>query len=274
MILFPCAKINLGLSILEKRKDGFHSIETVFYPIGLSDILEINIYDDRQFGKIEFSQSGILIPGDKEGNLCIKAYQLLSKKYHLKSISAHLHKRIPIGAGLGGGSSDAASFLISLNEFLKIGLSETELFHYAGELGSDCPFFIMNSPAFATGRGEVLSSVSIDLSGKYLVLVKPEIHISTKEAYAGVRPRILEESVKDIVSNDLSSWKERLHNQFEDTLFEVHPQIAYIKSRLYEMGAIYASMSGSGSTVFGLFTDEIDLGHQFKNSFVWQEQLK
>jgi 4-diphosphocytidyl-2-C-methyl-D-erythritol kinase len=235
MIAFPPCKINLGLSILRKRDDGYHDIETCFYPIPWTDILEI-IPSDR----FEFTVSGNTIPGDD--NLCVKAYRLLSAP----PAKIHLHKIIPAGAGLGGGSSDAAWTLRLLNDIFNLKLSKDELRKYAAKIGSDCAFFIDDVPMMGTGRGDILTPANISLKGKFIVIVKPGIHVSTAEAYAGVVPQ---ESAIDLT--DMKSLK----NDFEESIFKKFPVIASIKKSLYGMGAIYASMSGSGSAVYGIFND-------------------
>lgn len=273
MIVFPNAKINLGLAITAKRSDGFHNLETVFYPIGLCDTLEV-LEAPNSKKEITFSESGIPIPGDASSNLCIAAYKLVAKDYKLPSVKIHLHKKIPIGAGLGGGSSDAAYFLKALNLLFELNLSFGELHHYARKLGSDCSFFINNQPTFAIGKGDEMEAIPLSLKGKYLALIKPDISISTKEAYSNVVPMKPKNSVEKICLQSVSSWKNSLHNQFEDTIFTNYPDIKKIKEQLYALGATYASMSGSGSSVFGIFENEIDLNQSFKGNFIWQEMLK
>ena len=274
MIVFPNAKINLGLDIIEKRKDGFHAIESVFYPIGLSDVLEVIETKTGTKNKVQFKSSGIFIPGTDSENLCVKAYDLLSREYDLPAVSIHLHKIIPVGAGLGGGSSDAAFFLKAINNLFQLQLSFGELHHYARELGSDCSFFISNQAVFAEGKGDEMEHVKLSLAGKFLVLVKPPIHISTKEAYAQVKPQKPKKSVEELIVMPLTSWKNKIHNQFEDTIFSSHPEIKKIKEKLYSLGAEYAAMSGSGSSVFGIFSSVVELKKQFKDCFVWEEILK
>ncbi|WP_162341426.1 4-(cytidine 5'-diphospho)-2-C-methyl-D-erythritol kinase [Cyclobacterium salsum] len=251
MISFPNAKINLGLHILGKRSDGFHEIQSCLYPIPISDALEI-----IPGTTTEFSCSGIPIPGESTGNLILKAYQLIAADFpEISPITAHLHKCIPIGAGLGGGSSDAAFTLKMLNEIFKLDLDDEKLSEYAGKLGSDCPFFIRDEPQLASGRGELLEKIQVDLAGNWLVLLHPGIHISTQEAYAGVIPGPATKNMVEVLSNPLS-WKSDLLNDFEKSIFANHPEIAAIKSHLYQAGAWYAAMSGSGSAVFGLFDHE------------------
>ncbi|MEI6266079.1 MAG: 4-(cytidine 5'-diphospho)-2-C-methyl-D-erythritol kinase [Sphingobacteriia bacterium] len=255
MVQFPNCKINLGLHITSKRADGFHNIETVFYPVGLKDILEMIV--SNQF---EFSSTGIAIPGDASNNLCIKAYQLLKKDFpELPLIKMHLHKDIPMGAGLGGGSADGAFALELLNEKFRLNLSTEQLINYAAILGSDCPFFILNKPAFASGRGELLEPIALDLSAYTFVLVHPGIHVNTKWAFEQIQPRVPAISIKEIIQFPIVEWKLYLQNDFEAPIIKQHPEIAEIKSALYADGAIYASMSGSGSSVFGIYPQHANI---------------
>ncbi|WP_304516486.1 4-(cytidine 5'-diphospho)-2-C-methyl-D-erythritol kinase [Cecembia rubra] len=250
MICFPNAKINLGLHITSKRNDGYHEIETCMVPIPLFDILEM-----MESKKTVFETSGLSIPGEEKDNLILKALKLLRKDFNdLPNVHIHLHKNIPMGAGLGGGSADAAFALTLMNRLFELHLEDWLLEDYAAQLGSDCPFFIENTPKIATGRGEILETVDVDLKGNHLLLIKPNIHIGTKEAYAGVKPQAAKFPLKEILK-DKSSWKEKLVNDFESSIFPQYPEIAKIKAELYEMGAYYAAMSGSGSTLFGLFKE-------------------
>jgi 4-diphosphocytidyl-2-C-methyl-D-erythritol kinase len=252
MICFPNAKINLGLHVTEKRKDGYHSIETCMVPIPLFDALEMII----ETKKTTFESSGIDIPGDSKSNLILKAYQLLQKDFsNLPNVDIHLLKKIPIGAGLGGGSADAAFALKLMNNLFDLILDDFFLEEYAAQLGSDCAFFIENKPQIATGRGEILEPVELDLKGNHLLLINPGIHISTKEAYAGVTPSTPKIKLSEILK-DKSRWKDELVNNFEASVFQNHPEIAAIKEQLYENGAYYAAMSGSGSSVFGLYEEK------------------
>lgn len=269
MICFPNAKINLGLHITSKRKDGFHEIETCMYPIPLFDALEI-IIDPKKFS---WNSSGLPIPGDSKDNLIVKAYQLLKKDFpNLPQINVHLHKNIPMGAGLGGGSADAAFALNLMNNLFDLILDDFFLEEYAAALGSDCPFFIENTPKIATGRGEILEEISIDLKGTYLVLINPGIHIGTKEAYAGVTPTLPETPLIEILK-DRSKWKDQLKNDFESSVFDSHKEIKAIKERLYESGSFYASMSGSGSSVFGLFENKPEHLKWENSYFVFESAL-
>jgi 4-diphosphocytidyl-2-C-methyl-D-erythritol kinase len=253
MLSFPNAKINLGLYITEKRTDGYHNLLTCFLPIPWNDVLEIVPAET-----VAFKQTGLTIPGNPEDNLCVKAYRLLQKDFDLPPVLIHLHKIVPMGAGLGGGSSDAAFVLKNLNVQFALGLSETQLEVYAAQLGSDCAFFVRNRPAIATGRGEVLNDFPPNFKGLYLVVVYPAVHVSTAEAYGGVKPRPFEGDFTMLLSQP-TRWKDELHNQFEETIFPKYPILAEIKQQLYDQGAWYAAMSGSGSAVFGLFKEKVDI---------------
>lgn len=253
MISFPNAKINLGLNITSKRADGYHNIESCFYPIPWQDSLEV-----IEAASFAFHSHGLDIPGDASSNLCVKAYEIIKADHDIPPVEIHLLKQIPMGAGLGGGSADGAFTLTLLNDLFKLGLSTEQLEAYALQLGSDCPFFIQNQPVIAKGRGEDLQAIDLDLSGYHLAIHNPGIHISTKEAYSGITPKQPEHSISDIISRPIGNWKDLLHNDFEDSIFPSHPQIQQLKEDMYNAGAIYASMTGSGSTVFGIFENEID----------------
>ena len=256
MVSFPNCKINIGLNILAKRKDGYHDLQTIFYPIAIKDALEI-IETDASAGDVIFSSSGIKINGPQEDNLCIKAFKLLKKDFPaMPSIKMHLHKTIPMGAGLGGGSADAAFALQLINKKFSLKLSQEQLLEYALQLGSDCPFFIINTPCYAMGRGEILEPFQLDLSGYSILLVNPGIHINTAEAFSAISISENNTNLQDLVSMPLWEWKECIINDFENPVFKAHPQIAAIKDELYTLGALYASMSGSGSTVYGIFSKE------------------
>ncbi len=259
MVVFPNCKINLGLQILDKRKDGYHNLQTVFYPLPFTDVLEL-IPNTNNKTAIEFTGTGITIDGKPEDNLCIKAYHLLKNDFpQLPPVKVHLHKAIPMGAGLGGGSADASFMLRSLNEKFRLLIPESQLITYALQLGSDCPFFIKNKPSFATGRGELLEDIELDLSAYSIILVNPGIHINTGWAFSNINPSTSGISVKEIVQQPPGSWKDVLVNDFEKPVFTAYPQIRLIRDSLYEQGALYASMSGSGSTVFGIFNKSVDL---------------
>lgn len=249
MIAFPPAKMNLGLQILRRRADGFHDIASVMAPLALVDILEVVKSDS-----FSFTSSGLDIPGgDVEDNLCVKAYRLLEQAHDLPPVAIHLHKVIPMGAGLGGGSSDAAWTLRLLNDLFGLGLAKAALEAHAATLGSDCAFFIRDQAQYATGRGEVLEPISVDLSGHHLVLVTPDVHVSTKAAYAGITPNDAVPDLREVVAQPMETWKNNLFNDFEASVFQAHPSLAETKAKLYELGAVYAAMSGSGSSLFGLF---------------------
>ncbi len=255
MICFPNCKINIGLNIVYKREDGYHNIESCFYPVPWTDILEIIDSENLQF-----EISGLPVPGNEADNLVLKAYQLLKNDFDLPPVKIRLHKIIPMGAGLGGGSADAAFVLKLLNDKFELNLNVETLQKYALQLGSDCPFFIDNKPKFVTGRGELFEDIKIDLQGYWLMLVHPGIHIGTAEAYAGIIPTAPVHNVKIIIENEpISKWKYLLVNDFEKTVFQKAPAIEKIKKSLYEQGALYSSMSGSGSAVYGIFDKEPDL---------------
>jgi len=268
MVTFPPCKINLGLGVIRKREDKYHDIETCFYPIPLTDVLEV-----LPATTVSFEISGNAIPGDASDNLCLKAYRLLQKDFDLPPVKIFLHKVIPSGAGLGGGSSDGAHTLRLLNEVFGLRLSAEKLKEYALQLGSDCPFFIEDRPMLGSGRGEELKPVSVDLSGKFIVLVKPDVHVSTAEAYGGVTPAVPQMPVKDILQKRVVDWKDVLKNDFETSVFAKYPQIGAIKEKFYQHGALYASMSGSGSAVFGIFEKPVDLKTSFPNDFFWSKRL-
>jgi 4-diphosphocytidyl-2-C-methyl-D-erythritol kinase len=268
MISFPHSKINLGLYIVNKRPDGYHNIATCFYPIPLTDVLEI--IPSKEFS---FASSGLDIGGNFEDNLCVKAYRLLETNHKISPVSIHLHKVVPMGAGLGGGSSDAAFSLRMFNELFDLKLPREKVSEYASMLGSDCAFFIEDKPKVGTQKGEVLSDVPVDLSNKFIVVVKPAVHISTAEAYNAVVPSGDRIDVHEIVSGPPEQWKSTLENQFEHPVFSKYPAIRNIKKELYSNGAVYASMSGSGSAVFGIFDQPVELRHLFADSFYWSSTL-
>lgn len=252
MITFPNAKINLGLNITGKRPDGYHNLETVFYPVSLEDALEVTL-SKAPDKKISLHQSGLEITGALEDNLVVKAYLLLDNLFSLPPIDIHLYKHIPSGAGLGGGSSDAAFMLKLLNELFILNLNEKQLEDYAATLGADCAFFIKNAPTYAEGVGNEFSPVSLSLKDYQIIIIKPDIFVSTREAFSQIKPHHPENSLKDIITRPVSEWKHLMVNDFEASVFPKHPFIGDIKQELYNQGAMYASMSGSGSSVFGLF---------------------
>lgn len=274
MITFPNIKINLGLSITEKRPDGYHNLETVFYPVALEDALEIRTNPEAQ-QKFTLHQHGMEIAGNPENNLVVKAYLLLDKEFHLPPVEIHLYKHIPSGAGLGGGSSDAAFMLKLLNEHYKLQLSDNQLEDYAATLGADCAFFIKNTPTYAEGIGNIFSPIELSLKGYRIMIVKPDVFVSTREAFANIRPHRPEYPVREVIRRPVAEWKDTLINDFEASVFPQYPVIGEIKEELYHQGAIYASMSGSGSSVFGLFAagttlPEIDWG---TNAFCFKGTL-
>lgn len=269
MLAFPNAKINIGLNITEKRADGFHNIESCFYPVGWSDALEILPAE-----KTSFQSSGIPIPGDPADNLCLRAYQLIAEDFTLPPVNIYLLKSVPIGAGLGGGSADAAFAIKILNDLFHLQIPTEKQLAYARKLGSDCAFFIENKPAYCYNKGDEFEPIDLKLSGKWIVLVNPGIHISTQEAYAGIKPKPSETDIRQNLRQPLSHWKSFVKNDFEATLFPKYPLLPEIKKKLYAFGAEYASMSGSGSTVYGIFNEEIDLSHEFAVNKIWQGMLQ
>lgn len=249
MICFPNAKINIGLRVTEKRPDGYHTIETIFYPVaGLYDCLEF-----EEAPELRIENIGIQIDTPPEKNLCFKAWHSFKKYYDIPPIEIHLLKNIPFGGGLGGGSADAAFLIKAMNEHFAIGASNDELEKIALEIGSDCPFFIQNKPVFAEGRGEIFTHVPLSLKDHVLIIAKPNTTVSTKEAYAGITPRKRTKKLIDDLPDSVKNWRTIIENDFEDTVFKNHPEIAELKQKFYDMGAIYAAMSGSGSTVYGIF---------------------
>ena len=269
MLCFPNAKINLGLNIINKRSDGYHNIETVFCPVGLCDILDFVPEPDVPRGTINLTITGIPVDGPAESNLCAKAYQLLSGDFNLPSIKVHLHKIIPPGAGLGGGSSDAAFMLQNLSLLFDLGLTGEQLCDYASRLGSDCAFFIRNRPLFAFERGNFFRELKTFPGDLEAVIINPGIHVSTAAAYAGVKPKQPNRPLEELILLPVSQWKNTLSNDFEDNIFSRYPVIGGIKTSLYSMGAVYASMSGSGSSVYGLFHGKAPAIKEQFPQFVW-----
>ena len=250
MILHANCKINLGLDILRRREDGFHDLETVMIPVlGLYDVVEV----ERVEGASTFEQKGLVVDCDVEQNLCVKALRLMQQLYGVGEARICLDKIVPFGAGLGGGSSDATAVILALNELYELGLSEEKLIETAAMIGSDTAFFVRNTPQLCTGRGEKMTPIELPLQGKYLVIAKPEEGVSTKEAYSGVTPAEPAVRLADALQKPIGEWREVVKNDFEGHIFEAHPAIAQLKAQMYESGAVYASMSGSGSAVFGIF---------------------
>ena len=274
MVFFPNCKINLGLNITGKRNDGYHDLETAFYPLQIKDAIEVVEGERAQLSMaaVKWSTSGLSIEGGVENNLCIRAYHLLKKDFpSLPPVQMHLHKTIPMGAGLGGGSADGAFTLKLLNKKFELSLSEKQLTEYALQLGSDCPFFIVNKPSFAKGRGERLEQISLDLSAYKIIILHPGIHISTTRAFSNSKPAVPKKSIKEIIQQPVSEWKGELKNDFEEPVFNQYPEIKNIKDELYNTGAIYASMSGSGSAVYGIFEKDKPLSLSFPGKYFVKE---
>lgn len=271
MITYPNAKINLGLNITDKRPDGYHNIESVLYPVPLCDELGIIIADDNQFS---FVSTGLDIGCADADNLCVKAYKLLGDRFDLPAVKMKLNKIIPSGAGLGGGSSDAAFTLSMLNNIFNLGMDNLALKELSAKLGSDCAFFIDNIPSLAIGRGDILSPVGINLSGHTICIARPAIHISTADAYSRVTPHSGDPTPAELTDFSPSTWKGILKNQFEETIFPLYPILEELKTFLYDSGALYASLSGSGSAVYGIFTSPPKLQEKFKGIFYWEGEVK
>lgn len=280
MIAYPCCKINLGLNIVNKRKDGYHNLETIFYPVPLHDVIEINkMHEDfPSMLNCDIKVTGTYLNNcDDKDNLVVKAYNLLAKRFYLPRIHVHLYKQIPSQAGLGGGSADAAYMIKILNEHFHLKINNDEMQQLATKLGADCAFFINAKAAFATGIGNELTPIKTEinaLKGCYLTLIKPDIAISTAEAYSNIKPQQPKKCCKDIISQPISTWKEELKNDFEEPLFTKYTELKDIKKRLYEEGALYAQMSGSGSTIFGIFDKKPKNVEQiFKGNFIYNCSL-
>lgn len=276
MILYPNAKINLGLNVVEKRPDGYHNLETVFYPIPLQDALEVQpLRSSTPDEEYQLKVSGTILDGTPDDNLIVKAYRLLRDEYKLPPVSMYLYKHIPTGAGLGGGSADAAYTLRALREMFHLDITDERLEEYAARLGADCAFFIKNTPVFATGIGNIFTPLSLSLKGKVLVLVKPDVFVSTKDAYALVTPSRPERTLTQLLAEPIETWKDTVVNDFEKSVFAKYPEIACIKDRLYDLGAVYASMSGSGSSVYGIFDAPVDnVDEKFAGYFCRQRVLE
>jgi len=262
MITFPIAKINLGLNVVERRTDGYHNLETVFYPVRIADALEVQTMD-AQFPSAtdcDLKVTNIVIEGDEQRNLVVRAYQLLKQDFpELPRVHVHLYKCIPTQAGMGGGSSDGAYMLRLLNEQFQLGLTVQQLCGYAQRLGADCAFFVESRPAYAEGIGELLHPIDLDLSGWYLAVVRPDIPVSTKEAFSLITPERPAVNCREVVKQPVESWRGQLVNDFERSVFAIHPELAEVKQRLYDQGAAYAAMSGSGSSIYGLFRQPVML---------------
>ena len=279
MITFPCAKINLGLNVIAAREDGYHDIETVFYPIPITDALEIK-YMDEHFPSeynCDLKITGNAVDCDEQHNLVVKAYDLLAANYELPRIHAHLVKRIPMQAGLGGGSADGAFMIRLLDERFRLNIGIAEMERYAAQLGSDCPFFITAEPSFATGRGELLEPADGprgNRDGYYIAVVKPDEAVSTAMAYKQIKCRKPAKCCRDVVRQPIDTWKDDLSNDFEEPVFKAHPRLASIKQQLYDLGAVYAQMSGSGSALFGIFRKEpTNIDEIFSDCFTFTSVL-
>lgn len=267
MIAFPNAKINIGLNIISRREDGYHNLSSCFLPIDWKDALEI--VPAKSF---EFRTSGLDIPGNEESNLCVRAYHLLKEDYNISPVHIHLHKVLPMGAGLGGGSADGAFALRLLNDLFELEISQSQLETYAKSLGADCPFFVENKPKLVSGIGEILKPVSLDLSDYSIMVVFPGIHVSTRTAFEGIKPRQPIYDLDDMLRKAPDQWQGVITNDFEETVFAVHPEIGQLKEKLLKLGAVYASMTGTGSAVYGIFGSNADLskmGLGFKGMLVW-----
>lgn len=285
MVAFPNCKINLGLNIISKRNDGYHDLETVFYPVPLTDALELIKIQDASFKKqstvdgqrstVNFTSTGLTINGSETDNLCVKAYQLLKQDFpDLPAIKMHLHKVIPMGAGLGGGSADGAFALQLLNNKFQLQLTTEQLIKYALQLGSDCPFFIINKPCFATSRGEIMQPINLDLSAYKIVLVNPQIHIGTGWAFSNITPQVPAISIHEIIQQPVATWKDAMVNDFQAPAIQQYPAIGEAIHQLYQQGAVYSAMTGSGSTVFGLFPKDAKPKLSFpENYFVYSALL-
>ena len=276
MITFPIAKINLGLNVVGRRPDGYHNLETVFYPVEIKDALELTVMD-RQFPSAvdcDIKVTNLHVEGDEQRNLVVRAYQLLKQDFpQMPRLHAHLFKGIPTQAGMGGGSSDCAYTILALNQMFGLGLTEQRMIQYAARLGADCAFFILSRPAYAEGIGELLEPISLHLDSYYIGVVRPDIPVSTKEAFSLIAPVRPAKNCRDIVRQPVETWHEELKNDFERSVFALHPEIGAIKERLYQLGAVYAAMSGSGSAVFGLFRDKIEIGEHFPDMFTYFGRL-
>jgi len=275
MICFPNAKINIGLNVLNKRSDGFHNIETVLVPIRLCDSLEIIVNEDKTNGKCEINLTGLRVSGDPQENLCSKAYHLLHSRFGIPSVKIHLQKKIPIGAGMGGGSSDGAFTLKALNKLFSLGLKDSDLVATCKYLGSDCSFFINNRVSLAVGKGDLLHPISISLNACHLVIIHPFIHANTEKMYDLINTNERKKGdLVNVIKEPLGKWKSLIENGFELPVFSQYPELKTIKDKLYAKGAEYASMTGSGSSIYGIFSKIPDLEREFAQYSVWQEKLK
>ncbi len=272
MLVFPKAKINLGLRITGRRPDGYHDIETLFYPVGLCDALEI-VRGPEGSEKDVLLITGNAIPGPADDNIVLKSVRKLRESFGIPPLIINLYKRIPAGAGLGGGSSDAASALRVINRIFKLSISNPKLKEISAALGSDCPFFIDQVPAFATGRGEILTPAPYVLDGYYVVLANPGIQASTREAYAACRPALPETSLEVLTKRPPDEWKDTVINDFEEILFPEYPVIKELKSAFYDSGCVFSSMSGSGSTVYGIYSKKPSIPKEIEMHVIFEGYL-
>jgi 4-diphosphocytidyl-2-C-methyl-D-erythritol kinase len=270
MIIFPIAKINLGLNVVERRTDGYHNLETVFFPVQLKDALEVQVMDEAFPSPYDcdLKVTNIDIEGDEQRNLVVRAYNLLKQDFpQMPRVHAHLYKAIPTQAGMGGGSSDCAAMLLLLNDMFSLGLTQQQLIDYAAKLGADCPIFILNRPAYAEGIGERLQTIDLSLKGYFLAVVRPNIPVPTKEAFSRIVPHKPAKNCLEVVRQPIETWREELVNDFEESVFALHPEIGAVKQRLYKLGAAYAAMSGSGSALFGIFKEKPTLEGEFEGMY-------
>lgn len=270
MITFPIAKINLGLNVVERRPDGYHNLETVFFPVQLKDALEVQVMDEAFPSPYDcdLKVTNIDIEGDEQRNLVVRAYNLLKQDFpQMPRVHAHLYKAIPTQAGMGGGSSDCAAMLLLLNDMFSLGLTQQQLIDYAAKLGADCPIFILNRPAYAEGIGERLQTIDLSLKGYFLAVVRPNIPVPTREAFSRIVPHKPAKNCLEVVRQPIETWREELVNDFEESVFALHPEIGAVKQRLYKLGAAYAAMSGSGSALFGIFKEKPTLEGEFEGMY-------
>ena len=270
MITFPLAKINLGLNVVERRPDGYHNLQTVFMPVPLTDALEVHEMDAAFPSEVDcdLKVTNIAVEGDEQRNLVVRAYNMLKSEFpDMPRVHAHLRKDIPTQAGMGGGSSDCAAMLLLLNRMFSLGLTQQQLIDRAARLGADCPIFILNRPAYAEGIGEKLTPIELSLQDYYLAIVRPNIPVPTKEAFSRITPHMPAKNCLDIVRQPIDTWRHELVNDFEESVFALHPEIGAVKQRLYDLGAVYAAMSGSGSALFGIFKKEPALEGEFQGMY-------
>ena len=273
MLLLPNCKINIGLNIVSKRPVGYHNLETVFFPIPLRDNLEFKEIENEDV-PYRLVSGGVPIEGKPEDNLIVKVYLDMKAEFNLPALELSLYKNIPMGAGLGGGSSDAAAMMKGLNEAYNLQLSDEDMEKRLAKFGADCPFFVRNKPAYATGIGDELTNCNVSLKAKFIVLVKPDVFVSTKEAYAHVTPKLPAIPLAEAIKLPIETWKEQIVNDFEQSVFPFHPELPAIKQTLYDMGAVYASMSGSGSTMYGIFNRPTPEANEvFDKCFVYTKKL-